>query len=280
MWEATVAGTAAGLVATGRVAVADAAYRAKALHVIAGASHELALVDVCVSTVSHVGSRALWQPTTLRELYCAFAEPHAIGLSSIAGLLHPAAAHRPRTGWSCGWRRRARTADRAGPDRARAWSCRSVCTTPARCAAGQPHLVTLDRGTVAVDGEREIEFGPVDPRHRHARAGRAAGARRARRPRRRGAASAARPRCTRSDPDSGTGDVAGGALVRTGAEMRNQNDEGAGACAALAQYSQLIALGRVQTPEDVAGFVSYLAGPDSDYMTGQSVMIDGGIVMV
>ena len=42
---------------------------------------------------------------------------------------------------------------------------------------------------------------------------------------------------------------------------------------------QLIALGRVQTPDDVAGFVSYLAGPDSDYMTGQSVIIDGGIVM-
>ncbi|HEX4250240.1 MAG TPA: SDR family oxidoreductase, partial [Pseudonocardia sp.] len=41
----------------------------------------------------------------------------------------------------------------------------------------------------------------------------------------------------------------------------------------------LIALGRVQTPDDVAGFVSYLAGGDSDYMTGQSVMIDGGIVM-
>jgi meso-butanediol dehydrogenase/(S,S)-butanediol dehydrogenase/diacetyl reductase len=48
---------------------------------------------------------------------------------------------------------------------------------------------------------------------------------------------------------------------------------------ALANYSQLIALGRVQTPDDVAGFVSYLAGPDSDYMTGQSVIIDGGIVM-
>lgn len=49
---------------------------------------------------------------------------------------------------------------------------------------------------------------------------------------------------------------------------------------ALKKYSELITLGRVQTPEDVAGFVSYLAGPDSDYMTGQSVMIDGGIVMV
>ncbi|MGB6070625.1 MAG: SDR family oxidoreductase, partial [Rhodococcus sp. (in: high G+C Gram-positive bacteria)] len=39
-----------------------------------------------------------------------------------------------------------------------------------------------------------------------------------------------------------------------------------------------IALGRAQTPEDVAAFVSYLAGPDSDYMTGQAPFIDGGLV--
>ena len=39
-----------------------------------------------------------------------------------------------------------------------------------------------------------------------------------------------------------------------------------------------IALGRAETPEDVAGFVSYLAGPDSDYMTGQAGLIDGGLV--
>lgn len=44
------------------------------------------------------------------------------------------------------------------------------------------------------------------------------------------------------------------------------------------KYVEGIALGRAQTPEDVAGLVSYLAGPDSDYMTGQSVIIDGGIV--
>jgi meso-butanediol dehydrogenase/(S,S)-butanediol dehydrogenase/diacetyl reductase len=47
---------------------------------------------------------------------------------------------------------------------------------------------------------------------------------------------------------------------------------------ALKQYSELIALGRVEEPEDVAAFVSYLASHDSDYMTGQSVMIDGGII--
>ena len=39
-----------------------------------------------------------------------------------------------------------------------------------------------------------------------------------------------------------------------------------------------IALGRPSTPEDVAGFVAYLAGPDSDYMTGQSPLIDGGML--
>ena len=44
------------------------------------------------------------------------------------------------------------------------------------------------------------------------------------------------------------------------------------------KYVGGIALGRAETPEDVAGFVSYLAGPDSDYMTGQAPLIDGGIV--
>lgn len=44
------------------------------------------------------------------------------------------------------------------------------------------------------------------------------------------------------------------------------------------KYVSGIALGRAQTPEDVANFVSFLGGPDSDYMTGQSVLIDGGLV--
>ncbi|MBK0869539.1 MAG: acetoin reductase [Saccharopolyspora sp.] len=46
---------------------------------------------------------------------------------------------------------------------------------------------------------------------------------------------------------------------------------------AIEKYSEMIQLGRVSVPEDVAKFVSYLASPDSDYMTGQSVMIDGGV---
>lgn len=44
------------------------------------------------------------------------------------------------------------------------------------------------------------------------------------------------------------------------------------------KYVDGIALGRAETPDDVAGLVSFLAGPDSDYVTGQSILIDGGIV--
>lgn len=53
---------------------------------------------------------------------------------------------------------------------------------------------------------------------------------------------------------------------------------GAPVGATYKKYVEGIALGRAQTPEDVAAFVSFLAGPDSDYMTGQAPLIDGGMV--
>lgn len=39
-----------------------------------------------------------------------------------------------------------------------------------------------------------------------------------------------------------------------------------------------IPLGRIEQPEDVANFVSYLASEKANYMTGQAVVIDGGTV--
>lgn len=44
------------------------------------------------------------------------------------------------------------------------------------------------------------------------------------------------------------------------------------------KYVEGIALGRAQTPEDVAELVAFLAGDGSDYITGQSILTDGGIV--
>lgn len=44
------------------------------------------------------------------------------------------------------------------------------------------------------------------------------------------------------------------------------------------KYVGGIALGRAQTPDDVAALVAFLAGPDSDYITGQAILTDGGMV--
>ncbi|MFI6497742.1 glucose 1-dehydrogenase [Nonomuraea typhae] len=41
-----------------------------------------------------------------------------------------------------------------------------------------------------------------------------------------------------------------------------------------------IALGRLGTAEDVAGAVAFLASPDAAYITGQDIVVDGGLVTV
>lgn len=49
---------------------------------------------------------------------------------------------------------------------------------------------------------------------------------------------------------------------------------------AMADFSAGILRGRAATPDDVVGTALYLASSDSDYLTGQVIMIDGGMVLV
>lgn len=49
---------------------------------------------------------------------------------------------------------------------------------------------------------------------------------------------------------------------------------------AMADFSANILRGRTATPDDITGTALFLASTDSDYMTGQVVMIDGGMVLV
>ena len=160
--EATVTGLAAGLVALGRVPPEVALRRHKRLRIAsaaAGGPEEIALVDACVSTLTHVGARALWQPDTLRELAVAFAEPDAIGLSSVAGLLHPVRRDEPHGLYL-----------RLAAPRSR--EARMTVTAPIApglvceigvaslevLAPGRPRPLETEAGTLALDGEREVEF--------------------------------------------------------------------------------------------------------------------------
>ncbi len=39
-------------------------------------------------------------------------------------------------------------------------------------------------------------------------------------------------------------------------------------------------MGRYSTPRDIVGVTTFLASSDSDYITGQTVMVDGGMVLI
>jgi predicted polyphosphate/ATP-dependent NAD kinase len=85
--EGTIAGMAAGLVASGCVG-ANAVRRAPRLAVLVdGEEKESALVDVVLSSVPFVGSRAIWDLSTVNEVVLARVAPATIGLSALGGAL-------------------------------------------------------------------------------------------------------------------------------------------------------------------------------------------------
>lgn len=49
---------------------------------------------------------------------------------------------------------------------------------------------------------------------------------------------------------------------------------------AINELSDGIPLGRYSLPSDLVGIAAFLASSDSDYMTGQNVLCDGGMVML
>lgn len=155
--EATIGGLAAGLLATGAVPADEVTSRAKMLHVRVGDRAENALVDVAVSTDRHVGSRAVWDPATLTQLFCAFAEPEAIGLSSILGQLSPV-ARQDRHGIAAHLSPDAPRQIRApiAPGLVTRVGVRDIEHMP----PGVAYRVHATAGVIAVDGERELTFEP------------------------------------------------------------------------------------------------------------------------
>jgi predicted polyphosphate/ATP-dependent NAD kinase len=153
--EATVAGMAAGLVATAKLSVADACSRSKVLVVAHESRHEVALVDVAVTTASGVGARAVWNPADLTELFVTFADPASIGLSSIAGLVRPVARDEPAgLRLALGRSTSRRVLAPIAPGLVREVGVEEVEVL----RPDEARTTRASGGVIALDGEREIEL--------------------------------------------------------------------------------------------------------------------------
>ena len=88
--EATVAGAAAGVIAAGHVALQRVSAQHKVIDVaIDNEREDIALIDAVLSSERFVGARALLEPDQLRLALLTRADPAAVGMTSIGGLLAP-----------------------------------------------------------------------------------------------------------------------------------------------------------------------------------------------
>ena len=88
MVEGTLAGLVAGLVADGRLQAEWVSTVSKTLAVyVDGQYRDMALVDVALSRERYVATRAIWDMSTLYEVFLTRAEPASIGLSSVGARL-------------------------------------------------------------------------------------------------------------------------------------------------------------------------------------------------
>lgn len=96
MVEGTLVGMAAAMIALGVVDAGAVTERAPLLEVWnRNQLLDIALVDLVISSMDFIGSRALWDEATLREVFLTRAEPGNIGFSSLGWTLQPLKASDP-----------------------------------------------------------------------------------------------------------------------------------------------------------------------------------------
>jgi len=192
MREPTICALAVGLYVSGKLSPADALSPNKMIEVVInnGERHDIAIVDAVIARERVIGSRALWKTESLAAIYLTYADPEAIGLSAIGGLLHPVSRRsneglgialaapgesasqtpepiaKPATGSS--------GSHASGSENAAIRLLAPIApgmlreVTVARwwpLKAGVVQHVALGAGVVALDGEREMTFDHADQLH-------------------------------------------------------------------------------------------------------------------
>jgi hypothetical protein len=118
-----------------------------------GKGPDMALVDVAVVSGERVGTRAVWDPLTLRQVIVTRGEPWATGFSSVAGFSMPLTATEPRgLSFHIGEARLCRVTVPLAPGLMASLGIETI----RELAIGESVVVTGGKILLALDGEREI----------------------------------------------------------------------------------------------------------------------------
>jgi len=174
MREPTICALAVGLYVTGKISAEEALAPNKMIEVSInhGARRDIAIVDAVIARERVIGSRALWKTASLASIFLTYADPEAIGLSAIGGLLQPVSRLSPE-GLAVEL-----AAPSAGGEAELSQASQAAVRLLAPIAPGMlrevaiarwgplwahvPQQVTLGAGVVALDGEREMTFDHGD----------------------------------------------------------------------------------------------------------------------
>jgi len=156
MAEATIAGLAAGITASGRFSREATCIRSCMLEILRdGEPVDLALVDAAVYSDLFAASRAVWHMEKVSHLFLTRCRPDAIGLSSVGGRLTTIAPEEPR-GLALEFSAEAEASVTA-PIAPGLFADVGVKRTW-DLAPGQVHTVDIAPCIIALDGEREVDI--------------------------------------------------------------------------------------------------------------------------
>ena len=160
--EATIAGLAAGAVGRRLVAPDIVCQSNKRLCVRVNSQDTIpALVDVCITTETQIGTRALWRSNRLRKLFLTFAEPGQVGLSSIGSLLSPT-TREDDNGLAIDIDPTAKTFKKLMAPIAPGLFEPVTITNYRPISINQKYMMDSSAGTLAYDGEREVTLSTGD----------------------------------------------------------------------------------------------------------------------
>lgn len=160
--EGTLLGLAAGALAREQVSIDQCCEYVPMLelHDEAGILEDTALVDLAVIAADDIGTRAVWEPERILELFLAMARPSQIGLSSIGGWYRPQADGDRRGMYLLLGEGGEKVAAPIAPGLIETVGVKSCLPL----VDGESRQLSHDTGVVALDGEREIVLEPGCPR--------------------------------------------------------------------------------------------------------------------